>query len=54
MTRRKVKPDMYALSSLIFITILVLMILVNVIGARSEKSHAQRDDINSVKSTEVD
>ena len=54
MTRRKVKPDMYALSSLIFITILVLMILVNVIGARSEKSHARRDEIDSVKTTEVD
>lgn len=54
MTRRKVKPDMYALSSLIFITILVLMVLVNVLGARSEKSHAQRETINNAKSTEVD
>lgn len=37
MTKKTVKPDMYALSSLIFVTILVLMILINVLQARSDK-----------------
>ena len=37
MTRKNVKPDMYALSSLIFVTILVLLILINVAQAKSEK-----------------
>ena len=30
MTKKKVKPDMYALSTLIFVSVLVLMILMNV------------------------
>ena len=37
MTKKKVKPDMYALSTLIFITILVLLILSNIITANGEK-----------------
>ncbi|MBR6823860.1 MAG: ABC transporter permease [Firmicutes bacterium] len=37
MTKKTVKPDMYALSSVIFITILLLLILVNVLQARSER-----------------
>ena len=37
MTKKKVKPDMYALSTLIFITILVLLILSNIITAKGEK-----------------
>ena len=41
MTKKTVKPDMYALSSLIFVTILVLMIAINVLQARSDKK-AQR------------
>ena len=36
MTKKKVKPDMYALSTLIFITVLVLLILMNVMQARAE------------------
>lgn len=45
MTRKKVKPDMYALSSIIFITILVLLILINIAQAKSEKnSREQRQD----------
>ncbi len=35
--RKGVKPDMYALSSLIFITILVLLILSNIVQTKSEK-----------------
>ena len=37
MTKKKVKPDMYALSTLIFVAILVLLILSNVISSNSEK-----------------
>ena len=37
MTKKKVKPDMYALSTLIFVAILVLLILSNLISAKSEK-----------------
>ena len=37
MTKKKVKPDMYALSTLIFVAILVLLILSNVITAKGEK-----------------
>lgn len=36
MTKKKVKPDMYALSTLIFVTVLVLLILMNVMQARAE------------------
>ena len=37
MTRKRVKPDMYALFTLIFVTILVLLILSNVAQARADK-----------------
>lgn len=37
MTKKKVKPDMYALCTLIFVTILVLLIIINIAQARSEK-----------------
>ncbi len=36
MTKKKVKPDMYALSTLIFVTVLVLLILMNVMQAHAE------------------
>ena len=36
MTKRKVEPDMYALSTLIFLVILALLILSNVVQARME------------------
>ena len=36
MTKKKVNPDMYALSTLIFVTVLVLLILMNVMQARAE------------------
>ncbi|HIR11003.1 MAG TPA: ABC transporter permease [Candidatus Fimenecus excrementavium] len=36
MTKKKVKPDMYALSTLIFVTVLVLLILMNVMQARAD------------------
>ncbi len=37
MTKKRVKPDMYALSSIVFIAILVLLILVNVAQNRNVK-----------------
>lgn len=37
MTKKKVKPDMYALSTLIFVAVFVLLILMNVLQARAEK-----------------
>ena len=38
MTKKTVKPDMYALSSLIFVTILLLLTLSNVLQQRSEEA----------------
>ncbi|MEG1846577.1 MAG: ABC transporter permease [Oscillospiraceae bacterium] len=36
MTKKKVKPDMYALSSIIFISVLLLLILMNILQVRAE------------------
>ncbi|MBP5209576.1 MAG: ABC transporter permease [Clostridia bacterium] len=44
MTKKKVKPDMYALSTLIFLTILVLMLLSNFVQAKME---AKRDPLTA-------
>ena len=38
MTKKRVTPDMYALSTLIFIAVLLLLILSNVISAKAEKN----------------
>jgi len=38
MTKKKVKPDMYALCTLIFVTILILLIIINIAQAKSEKN----------------
>lgn len=46
-TKRRFDPDMYALSTLIFIAILVLLVLINVMSARNEKKNNY-----SVKGTE--
>lgn len=37
MTKKTVKPDMYALSSMIFLTVLVLLLIVNIGQIRQEK-----------------
>ncbi len=37
MTKKRVKPDMYALSTLMFVSILVLLILMNIAQSRAEK-----------------
>ncbi|NMP37096.1 MAG: ABC transporter permease [Clostridiales bacterium] len=41
MTKKRVKPDMYALSSLIFAGILILLILYNFAQARSESKNSK-------------
>ncbi len=46
MTKKRVKPDMYALSTLIFISILVLLILMNVAQARGEKTKNKHKNEN--------
>ncbi len=42
MTKRRVTPDMYALSTLIFLAILVLLIVSNVISARGDKKLSEK------------
>ena len=37
MTKKRVKPDMYALSALIFLSILILRILYNIAQVKSEE-----------------
>lgn len=39
MTKKRVKPDMYALSALIFVSILVLLILYNIVQEKSESKN---------------
>lgn len=38
MTKKRVKPDMYALSALIFVAVLVLLILINIAQSKGEKN----------------
>jgi len=42
MTKKKVKPDMYALSTLIFVAVLVLLIIMNVTQSKSEKKKDEK------------
>jgi len=42
MTKRRVTPDMFALSTIIFVVILVLLILINVTQVRSEKKQQKK------------
>lgn len=42
LTKKRVKPDMFALSTLMFVVILVLLVLVNVSQARAEKKEESR------------
>ena len=37
MTKKTVKPDMYAMSSIIFFTVLVLLVIINLAQSKSEK-----------------
>lgn len=42
MTKKKVTPDLYALSTLIFLVILVLLIVSNVVASRGDKKLAKK------------
>lgn len=42
MTKKRVKPDMYALSALIFVSILLLLILYNVAQSKSEEKSKKK------------
>ena len=42
MTKKRVKPDMYALSAIIFVSILVLLIIYNSVQAKDEKKEKKR------------
>jgi spermidine/putrescine transport system permease protein len=42
MTKKSVKPDTYALSTLIFIVIFVLLILYNTLSSKAENKAAKR------------
>ncbi len=42
MTKRRVTPDMYALSTLIFLAILALLIISNIISARGDKKISKK------------
>lgn len=42
MTKKKVKPDMYALSTLIFVAVLLLLIIMNVTQAKAEKKQQKQ------------
>lgn len=41
MTKKSVKPDVYALSTIIFTTIFILLVLYNVLQTKSEKKRAE-------------
>ncbi len=42
MTKKTVKPDMYAISSLIFVTVLVLLLIINIVQIQQMKKDAQK------------
>ena len=43
MTKKEVKPDIYALSTLIIVAVLVLLILSNVVSARGERKRTMKE-----------
>ncbi|MBR5922373.1 MAG: ABC transporter permease [Clostridia bacterium] len=43
MTKKTVKPDVYALSTIVFLTIFVLLILYNIVQTKSEQRRNSRD-----------
>lgn len=49
MTKKKVKPDMYALSTLIFLSVLLLLIIMNVLQARAEKKERNKSNMQNIK-----
>ena len=49
MTKKRVTPDMYALSTLIFVAILLLLVLLNVSQVRGEKKLSNKLDKGAKK-----
>ncbi len=47
-TKKSVKPDIYALSTVIFIAVLLLLILVNIVQAKSENKKAPQKERNMI------
>lgn len=45
MTKKRVTPDIYALSTLIFIAVLALLILSNITSAKDEKKKSKNNDL---------
>ena len=43
MTKKTVKPDMYALSTVIFLTVLVLLLIVNISQIKADKKNRKKD-----------
>ncbi len=43
MTKQRVTPDMYALSTLIFVTILILLIIINILGDKNNNQKITED-----------
>ena len=41
MTKKRVKPDMYALSTLMFVAIFILLIIMNIVQAKSDKKQRE-------------
>lgn len=42
LTKKRVKPDMFALSTIMFVVILVLLVLMNIAQSKSDKKEAKR------------
>lgn len=48
MTKKRVKPDMYALSAIVFVSVLIMLILVNVAQSKSEKKETKTSLVEDV------
>ncbi len=46
MTKKRVKPDMYALSAIVFAAVFIMLVLVNVAQARNDKKELASDKID--------
>lgn len=44
MTKKRIKPDMYALSAIIFVAVLILLILINVAQSKGAKNPREQGE----------
>ena len=44
LTKKRVKPDMFALSTLMFVVILILLVLMNIMQSKAEEKEAKKYD----------